>query len=59
MRSELPPDWRQWPEDALGALREREAIMWADGIPDAMAKAMERVRIEWGRHAHPASGGRL
>lgn len=45
----LPPSLRDWPADALEAWREREAIMWADGVPRSEVAAEIRVRLEWGR----------
>jgi hypothetical protein len=45
----LPALRSAWPAAAHEAWAEREAIMWADGEPDAARRAEERVRLEWGR----------
>lgn len=39
----LPPSLRDWPADALEAWREREAIMWADGVPRSEVAAFVEV----------------
>jgi hypothetical protein len=51
----LGPDPRYWKDPWLDMYLEREAILWADGVPDSAAKAEADIR----RQAEPLGQGEI
>lgn len=54
----LPADTRDWPEDALDELREREAIVEVLGKTPRARAEREAEAIVRHRYAQPAAPGR-